>query len=180
MNCLLQWLYWNSYVNESLTVACRGKTHSIPSEWNKKAVIQNLWCAYMHKSTLCICLLGCVYTASLNAQIRSFDHIQFFWPICLHLLYVTHAPMCEWLWSIANKKNVSMYFYVLKKTLVHQGCIYFVKVKSERDIRPSMEFALNILGICALQLTHPKCHTQQWTHTHPHRDHTPGAFKSTT
>ncbi len=80
MNCLLQWLYWNSYVNESLTVACRGKTHSIPSERNKKAVIQNLWCAYMHKSTLCICLLGCVYTASLNAQIRSFDHIQFFGP----------------------------------------------------------------------------------------------------
>ncbi len=29
-----------------------------------------------------------------------------------------------------------------------------------------------ILGICALHLTHPSAHTQQWTHTHTHT-HTP-------
>ncbi len=33
-----------------------------------------------------------------------------------------------------------------------------------------------ILGICALHLTHPSAHTQQWTHTH--REHTPGAVGS--
>ncbi len=33
-----------------------------------------------------------------------------------------------------------------------------------------------ILGICALQLTHPSAHTQQWTHTH--REHTPRAVGS--
>ncbi len=33
-----------------------------------------------------------------------------------------------------------------------------------------------IFGICALHLTHPSAHTQQWTHTH--REHTPGAVGS--
>ncbi len=33
-----------------------------------------------------------------------------------------------------------------------------------------------ILWICALHLTHPSAHTQQWTHTH--REHTPGAVGS--
>ncbi len=38
-----------------------------------------------------------------------------------------------------------------------------------------------ILGICALHLTHPSAHTQQWvvnTHTHTVNTHTPGAVGS--
>ncbi len=35
-----------------------------------------------------------------------------------------------------------------------------------------------ILGICALHLTHPSAHTQQWTNTHTHCEHTPGAVRS--
>ncbi len=34
-----------------------------------------------------------------------------------------------------------------------------------------------VLGICALHLSHPKCHTQQWTHTHIVK-HTTGAVGS--
>ncbi len=32
-----------------------------------------------------------------------------------------------------------------------------------------------IIRIFALHLTHPSAHTQQWTHTHTHCEHTPGA-----
>ncbi len=38
-----------------------------------------------------------------------------------------------------------------------------------------------LLGICALHLTHPSAHTQQWEvnkHTHTHCEHTPGAVGS--
>ncbi len=36
-----------------------------------------------------------------------------------------------------------------------------------------------ILGICALHLTHPSAHTQQWVvNKHTHREHTPGAVGS--
>ncbi len=49
---------------------------------------------------------------------------------------------------------------------------------SESDVTCGQVW-LPILGICALHLTHPKCtHTAVNTHTHTHREHTPGAVDS--
>ncbi len=56
----------------------------------------------------------------------------------------------------------------------HGAAMLWSESESDVTFRPSM---VTLLGICALQLTHPKCaHTQQWTHTH--REHTPGAVGS--
>ncbi len=52
----------------------------------------------------------------------------------------------------------------------------FSQYESESEVTYSQVW-WPIFGICALQLTHPRCtHTQQWTHTHC--EHTPGAVGS--
>ncbi len=55
------------------------------------------------------------------------------------------------------------------------GSLYFILIKYQLRCQVSNESEVTcgqvwwptILGICALHLTHPSEHTQQWTHTHP-------------
>ncbi len=58
---------------------------------------------------------------------------------------------------------------------MHSTQLNSFKKESESDVTYSQVW-WPILGICALHLTHPSVHTQQWTHTH--REHTPRAVGS--
>ncbi len=64
------------------------------------------------------------------------------------------------------------------------GSLYFILIKYQLRCQVSNESEVTcgqvwwpILGICALHLTHPSEHTQQWTHTHTPWTHTRSSWQ---